>query len=291
MSIRPKSRAGEIKIGGTLDEGGAASYAKEIRTLWGNIPRHIRRSFKQPKEMENLGVKTLRSDALIVQTKKRIVDTLGPWAPKSWQTIPVLYEAVPLAPYKKGQTAAYNYPNLLLPRSISWRIPMNMNVDTVFQTSDRTHELRMLPINFFIRLQDKVTVLICFSGQPLSGLWTGVEQWRSFWEGLPESKRETTQMFRMHIAEGWFSRRSHMFTKFALRRQVEEEDLFSTLVYRDKWTPEIARTMHVYNQDLPSILLIDKLGYIRWHAVGLPTEDAMNTMKPLIKQLLVERRG
>jgi len=282
----------DIKIGKTLDESNAAPYANQVRMLWGNIPLHIRRSFKTPLDIGEMeyGMKKMKADQWIVDGKDKALAILGSWAPKQWQKYPVVYGDFPLAPYRKGQTAAYNYPYQLLPRSIALRVPLNMDVDPVFQTSDQRSLLRMNSGNFFTRLQGKVTCLLTFSGQPLSGMWTGVEQWRSFWNDLPESKQESVQLFRMHMAEGWFSRRSHTLTKFTLRRQVSDEELFSTFVYRGKWDPEIVRILHAYNQDLPGICLVDQRGYVRWHAVGLPNEETFDVLRPLIKELIKEKR-
>lgn len=283
----------DIKIGKTLEESNAAPYANQVRMLWGNIPLHIKRSFKTPLDVGEMeyGMKKMKADQWIVDGKDTALALLGSWAPKKWQKYPVEYgENIPLAPYRKGQTAAYNYPYQLLPRSIAWRIPLNMDVDPVFQTSDARSAIRMNPGNFFTRLQGKITCLLTFSGQPLSGMWTGVEQWRSFWNTLPESNHDSVQLFRMHMAEGWFSRRSHTLTKFTLRRQVSNEELFQTFVYRGKWHPEIVRTCHAYNPDLPGICLVDQRGYVRWHAVGLPNEETFAVLRPLIAQLVKEKR-
>lgn len=291
-ALRLTSRAGDIKFGCGLDETSAAPYASEVRSMWGNLPRHIRRSFKRPSKVENLGApagtdKLSQSNALTVRTKQTIVDALGSWAPQTWQTLPIEYAGIPLKPYKEGQTAAYHYPSILIPRYLSNRMPMDMDVEPVFQTSDASQIIRTKQTNFFFRLQDKVTCLLMFSGQPLSGLWTGVQQWRELWDKLPKSS--DAQLLRLHMCDSWWSRRTSSLTKFTLRRQVETHELFETFVYRGKWTTEIVRTMP-YNQDLPSILLVDRYGYIRWHAVGLPTQEAIDTVKPLIQQLMHEKR-
>jgi len=291
--VTTTSSVKDIKIGKTLDESNAAPYANQVRMLWGNIPLHIRRSFKTPLDIGEMeyGMKKMKADQWIVDGKDKALAILGTWAPKQWQKYPVAYgENFPLAPYRKGQTAAYNYPYQLIPRSHAFRIPLNMDVDPVFQTSDQRSLLRTYSGNFFTRLQGKVTCLLTFSGQPLSGMWTGVEQWRSFWNELPESKQDSAQLFRMHMAEGWFSRRSHTLTKFTLRRQIQEDELFSTFVYRGKWDPETVRTLHAYNQDLPGICLVDQRGYVRWHAVGLPNEETFAVLRPLIAELVKEKR-
>jgi hypothetical protein len=52
---------------------------------------------------------------------------------------------------------------------------------------------------------------------------------------------------------------------------------------------EIVLDFHAYNKSLPSVLFIDKLGYIRWHAVGLPTEESAELATLLLNKLVRER--
>ena len=52
---------------------------------------------------------------------------------------------------------------------------------------------------------------------------------------------------------------------------------------------EILLDFHMYNKSLPSILLVDKRGYIRWHAVGIPTEESGKTMVELLEKLRREK--
>merc|ERR1711879_746692 len=135
----------------------------------------------------------------------------------------------------------------------------------------------------------KTTLLLCFSGSPLSGLFTGVQQWL---DNVTEDflGRPNTQIFKLHADEGFFNRRASALTKFHLRRQVEEDELFTTFVYRGKWKWEYVRAMHLYDKQLPALLLIDSLGYIRWHAVGLPSEDATAVFQSMCKRMATEKK-
>ena len=69
-----------------------------------------------------------------------------------------------------------------------------------------------------------------------------------------------------------------MLTKMQLRHD-EPNNVF---VYRGKVTTELAAIFHLYDKTLPSILLVDSRGYVRWHAVGLPTEASLNALKFLV---------
>merc|ERR1719409_2467223 len=75
------------------------------------------------------------------------------------------------------------------------------------------------------------------------------------------------------------------------RRQVDEDELFKTFVYSGKWKAEYVHSMHLYNKELPIVLLIDPLGYIRWHAVGLPSPEATVLFRSLSRQLAFEKRS
>eukprot|EP00913_Durusdinium_trenchii_P023758 g22313.t1 len=65
----------------------------------------------------------------------------------------------------------------------------------------------------------RTTLLLIFSGQPLSGLWTGLQQWLES-VGEEFTSLPKTQVFKLHCEEGWFNRRTHQLTKFQLRRQA-----------------------------------------------------------------------
>merc|ERR1712039_334775 len=106
------------------------------------------------------------------------------------------------------------------------------------------------------------------------------------WNALPR-----TQVFKLHCEKGWFNRRTHQLTKFHLRRQVDESELFTTFVYHGKWKFEYVKKMHLYNNELPVVLLLDPLGYIRWHAVGLPSEDATGLFRSLSHKLAHEKKN
>lgn len=259
--------------------------------MWGNIPQHIRQSFQSAKSVDDVpNTSATTIDSLVVQTKQLVAST--GLAPAHWsgQIAPYYDGVIALAPHNKGQTAAYHYPRDLVPRNYALRVPLDMYVDPVFQTSDTAQVLRMKSHTLFHKLQGKTTILVTFSGQPLSGLTTGVQQW------LDACAKETKELPKMqiakiHFAEGWFNRRTHYLTKFHLRRQLPDSELFTTFVYRGKWKQEYVRALHLYDQNLPSFLLVDRLGYIRWHAVGLPSEDATEVLIKVVRKVAKENQG
>jgi len=275
------------------DMQGGARHAPTVSRLWSNVPVHVRESFKAPARLEDSPKPSapLLVDSVISGVKQLVARSgLGPSHWSSDVGRPYYGGRIQLAPYKKGQTAAFNYPSILVPREVAHRFPLDMYVDPVFQTSDAAQRIRMRGFTLFPRLQNKTTLLLIFSGQPLSGLWTGLQRWLdavgSDFKALPN-----TQVFKLHCEEGWFNRRTHQLTKFQLRRQVDESEIWSTFVYRGAWKWEYEHALHLYNKDLPVVLLLDAVGYIRWHAVGLPTDDATEIFQSLAKRLAHEKRN
>lgn len=273
-------------------QGGGARYASAVSTLWSNIPPHVRASFTAPANLADApkGSAPAVLDGVFSGVKALVAST--GLAPAGWaeSEAPTEYYngQIELAPYRKGQTAAYNYPKILVPRELAFRFPLDMYVDPVFQTSDPAQRIRMRSFTLFPRLQGKTTLLFVFSGQPLSGLWTGLRRWLelvgSDFRALP-----TSQVYRLHAEEGWLNRRTHALTKFQLRRQVEEDELWSTFVYRGSWKWDYVRALHLYNKELPVVLLLDSFGYVRWHAVGLPTDEATAVFQELSRKLGKEK--
>lgn len=254
--------------------------------MWSNVLPHVRSSFAVHTSLAEAPkpAAPLLMDTLVSKTKA-LAATTG-LAPAHWSPAPAPYYGgqIELAPYQKGQVAAYNWPRVLVPREVAYRFPLDMYVDPVFQTGDPYQKIRMKGFTLFPRLQNKTTLLLVFSGQPLSGLWTGLRQWLGE-VGDEFCALKDTQVFKLHYEEGWWNRRTHVLTKFQLRRQVKEEEIWSTFVYRLKWKAEYERALHLYNKELPVVLLIDPLGYIRWHAVGLPTGEATAAFRGLARRL------
>lgn len=292
-----KSRASDIIYKGPIMEDleGGARYAKSIGKFYGNVPNHVRESFRAPNHMSEAprNAAPLLLDSMASQAKALVAST--GFAPVSWSAAagpPDLYYGgnIALAPYKKGQTAAYHYPRVLVPREAAHRFPLDMYVDPAFQTSDPTQKFRMKSRTLFPMLQGHTTLMLIFSGQPLSGLFTGLRRWLED-VGDEFDSLANTQVLKLHCAKGWFSRRTHFLTKFQLRRQVEQDELFKTFVYRGTWKWEYEKALHLYDKELPVVLLIDPVGYIRWHAVGLPTEDATDVFRSLSSRLAREKRN
>jgi hypothetical protein len=271
---------------------GGARYATSIGKFYGNVPSNVRESFRAPNSISE--VPRNSAPQLLDNVTSRALSLISSTglAPERFAAgPPTSYYggAIPLVPYKKGQTAAYHYPRTLVPRELAYRFPLDMYVDPTYASTDPNNKFRMRSHTLFPVLQGHTTLLLIFSGQPLSGIVTGLRQWL---EEIGDDFRSQpkSQVLKLHCAKGWFSRRTHFLTKFQLRRQVAEDELFKTFVYHGKWKWEYEKALHLYDKELPVALLIDALGYIRWHVVGLPTEDATVVFKSVSRRLTREKR-
>lgn len=289
----PQARARDIVYTGPIAEDaerGGAAVAPVVTRMWTNISGHVRDSFNTPATVDEAPKSTppMLMDNVMVQSKALAASFgLGPshWSRDFRGSLTAYYNGkLPLAPYKKGQTAAYNYTMQLVPREMAFRVPMDMYVDPVYATSDRENKWKMMSQPLFNFVRGKTTLLCIFSNQPLSGFFTGLRHWTRL-VGDDFLALPNTQALKLHAAEGWFSRRSHILTKFYLRKQVSEEEMFKTFVYKGKWKWEYVEALHLYDADLPVMLLLDSLGYVRWHAVGLPTEEATGVFKDVSRKL------
>lgn len=294
----PPAGAYAVNYRGPIEEDlhGGARLASVVESFWSNIPSHVRSSFQRHGTVDAAprASAPMMLDGVAARARALAAGVgLAPawWARPTDGDAAAYYDGkIPLAPYRRGQTAAYNYPRMLVPRQAAIRFPMDMKVDPVFQTSDPTKVFQMSRIDLYPRFQGHATLLMIFSGQPLSGLWTGLQQWMdSVGEELAHLPK--FQVFKMHCQEGFFNRRTHQLTKFQLRRQVNESEQFTTFVYRGKWKSEYVHALHLYNRELPVVLLLDQLGYIRWHAVGLPSDDAIAVFNDVAPRLAREKRS
>lgn len=284
VRINPPSEAtcasSKLAFGLPLDEDlKAGAMSKTIRDQWSNVPREVRHVMQESRSTSALSnIDFSSSTNAMTEKASKLLAVIGR-GPADLQLHRKDYcSALDLVKYQRGMKAAYHYPRVLVPRTIAARCPGNMRVDPV--ESDRS-------ILLLDQLMDRTSVVFCFSGYDLSGLNTGVRAWKDV------LKASTVQHLHMHMCQDWLSRRTHPLTRQILRsfrsEDLEPERRDKVLVYRSKMSREIVLDFHAYNKSLPSVLFIDKLGYIRWHAVGLPTEDSAALATLLLNKLVRER--
>ena len=275
-----KHETPKLAFGLPLDEDlKAGAISKTIRNQWSNVPQEVRHVMQESRSTSALSnIDLLSSPSSLAEKANQLLAVIGK-GPADLQLHRKDYcSSLDLVKYQKGMKAAYHYPRTLVPRTVAARCPGNMRVDPV--ESDRS-------VLLLDQLMDRTTVVFCFSGYDLSGLNTGVRAWKEVLEG------SNAQQLFIHMCQDWLSRRTHPLTRQILR-SFRSEDLEPTrrdkvLVYRGKMSRDIVLDFHAYNKSLPSVLFIDKLGYIRWHAVGLPTEESAELATLLLNKLVRER--
>ncbi|CAD7973402.1 unnamed protein product [Amoebophrya sp. A25] len=121
---------------------------------------------------------------------------------------------------------------------------------------------------------------------------------------LGGSGRAPPAFLSLHLSDSWVARRlAGTITKVFLRKRLAESsqecssassdgktennsirDAFieeDAYVYRGRWLPELRELFprKSEHKELPSFFLVDRKGFIRWRACGIPDERAENALK------------
>ena len=274
----------KLHFGLPLDEDlKAGSISKTIRGQWSNISPQVRRTMDQALATTSNGAFMASVDNALSPFMKQANNLLA-LVGKGPADLAVQRKeyvtSLSLVPYERGMKSAFHWPRFLIPRSVAARCREDLRVDPI--DADRS-------VLLLDQVMDRTSVIFCFSGYDLSGLNSGVKAWKNLLVELAGK----VQILDIHMSEGWFSRRTHPLTRQILRSFRSEQDKNTehktTFIYRGKMNREILLDFHMYNKSLPSILLVDKRGYIRWHAVGIPTVESGKTMVELLEKLRREK--
>ncbi len=278
----------EVKYGLPIEEDlKSSSLSSVIRHQWSNVPGHTRQVLAEAHNASSSSSEWLLGDGPITSVKRgadAVLMLLGRGPADLQVHRNEYYNEHALVPMQKGRKAAYHWSRMLVPRTVAARCREDLRVDAL--AGGRSHLL-------LDRLMDKTSVVFCFSGYDLSGMNSGVKAWKT----RLEDAAQTLQVLNIHFCQGWLSRRTHPLTRQILRssfmgessEQSETTINQNTFIYRGKWHRDLVLDFHLYNESLPSILLIDKKGYVRWHAVGLPTDECLDAMTPLLHKLTREK--
>jgi hypothetical protein len=270
-----------IGIGLPLEEDlKAGAISGTIRNQWSNVPAQVRKVLEesQSTSARSLILAYTGNSSEVRSIADKMLALVGR-GPADLQVDRAGYcSSHSLVPYQKGTKAAFHWSKVLIPRTVAARCREDLRVDPI----DADRSVLLLDL-----LLDKTTVIFCFSGNEFSGLNTGVKAWKKVLGS------DQAQVLSIHMCEGWLSRRTHPLTRQILRsfkgEDIEPSRTDKVYIYRGKMNKDIVLDFHVYNKSLPSILLVDKRGYIRWHAVGLPTEESAITANNLLKKLIREK--
>ena len=254
----------------------AGTISNTIRTQWSNVPLQVRSVIEQSQSTSTFSdfANQETGDSMLVHRAKGLLALIGK-GPADLQLHRKEYvDALSLVEYRKGMKSAYHWSRQLIPRTVAARCRGDLRVDPV--DADRS-------VLLLDQLMGKMSIVLCFSGNELSGLDTGIKAWKT-------ALGDVAKVHVIHFCEGWLSRRTHPLTRQILKSFKTEEKTNDMFIYRGKWTRDLVLDFHLYNKALPSILLMDQKGYVRWHAVGLPTEESVATLLPLIKKLGREKQ-
>ena len=276
--------AQSLHFGLPLDEDlKAGSFSKTIRSQWANVPPQVRRVMDESTSTSASSRSFLvGSDEPVspwVSRAKSLLLNFGRGSADLTVQRKEYCTSLALVPYEKGMKSAYHWPRVLIPRSVAARCRGDIRVDPI--DADRS-------VLLLDQVLDKTSVIFCFSGYDLSGPNTGVKAWKSLLSNIDKGN-----VIHIHMSEGWLSRRTHPLTRQILRsfrsEGIEPQEQEKTFIYKGNMNHELLLDFHLYNKSLPSILLVDSKGYIRWHAVGLPTEESGATMVALLQKLIREK--
>jgi hypothetical protein len=264
----------------------AGAFSSNIHTQWSNVPLPTRSLLENASSTSSFYSPELEpSSAGLISKAKALLSIVGKGPVDLAIQRGEYCNQYELQPYKKGMKAAYHWSKNLVPRSVAARCPGDMRIDPV--DSDRS-------VLLIDQVMDRTTVLLGFSGYGLSGIKTGVKAWkRALQTCLTDS--DHYQVLNVHFSEGWLSRRTHPLTRQILRtfgssdESTTDQRKDKLYIYRGSWKRDVVLDFHLYNSSLPCLLLIDKRGYIRWHAVGLPTDETVDLVGKLLPRLRNEK--
>lgn len=273
-----------LSFGLPLDEDlKAGSISSTLRNQCSNVPPQVRKAISESRSSYYTPATKNESDIASRWTGSitNFLTLIGKGPVELSENRQEYCSRLSLVRYGKGMKSAYHWPRVLVPRSVAARCRENLRVDQI--DADRS-------VLLLDQLLGRTSVIFCFSGNDFSAPSTGIKAWKSRLERM-----DSIQVLEIHMTEGWLSRRTHPLTRQILRsfRPPEMEtrrDHERTFLYRGKMDRDLILDFHLYNKALPSILLVDSKGFIRWHAVGLPTEESVFAMNALLQKLLLEKQ-
>uniref|UniRef100_A0A3B0NBV3 Uncharacterized protein n=1 Tax=Theileria annulata TaxID=5874 RepID=A0A3B0NBV3_THEAN len=225
--------------------------------------------------------------------------------------------------YVPGSLLAHNYPLKTLPLNYSRRINPDIYVNT-YSADERNFALVggqriRLSLNPGLKVQNSypllhkvsgnTTLLFTFSGDLPNSQYKSIQSWFTqlnlnnknvkiitvFYYSLTINYNlliiisVVTSLHVFKTTQLLNSRQNVLMSRVYKRyletvaRIIVEESTFMSVV--GKLNSESVISLHQYRPQLPSVVLIDSKGYIRWHCVGLPTYEAIAILLNSIQDL------
>ncbi|GIX65604.1 uncharacterized protein BcabD6B2_50390 [Babesia caballi] len=220
------------------------------------------------------------------------VPKIGMWSLMSHGNERLLSNGViPFKRYVEGSPNAHHYPLSLLPRKLAAKLGGDLMV-TTYAMHEKDYEmegtrrvmlsalptLKEHPCEVLLqKLYGSNSLLIVFSGDPPYADVKGALEWR----------RAVDFDVHSHILLNYPAPigMSHFHKRYvkALAGSLVERNRFSCIVR--KLSAEETVAFHQYRRQFTSVLLLDKFGYIRWHAAGRPTNEARYLLKEAYEEL------
>ncbi|EKX72584.1 hypothetical protein BEWA_050520 [Theileria equi strain WA] len=201
---------------------------------------------------------------------------------------------IPYKEYVPGTVHAHHYPLFLLPTEYSARISSDIYAASYTEDS-RNYKFegdRRLPLSIgncaiphppqplLYAILGRPTLLLLFSGNPPNSDATTALLWKNRLE------HDINTVAVLNSPSGKLLSFAHKRYLNTLASTIVDKCLFMSIV--KSLSVQSTVNMHQYRKELPSLLLIDKSGYIRWHAIGKPTRESSFILNESIKQVLKE---
>ncbi|GBE62302.1 hypothetical protein, conserved [Babesia ovata] len=238
-----------------------------------SAPHIDKNSFKNYIEIPNSGIRSLLSASSL-----RILTNCP----------------IPFKEYVEGSPNAHHYPLSILPRKFSAKLGGDVMV-TTYDVHEKDYNvengrrvmlsvfptLRTQPSEVLLqKLQGKNTLLVLFSGDPPYADAKNALEWHSAVEF--DVHKHLILNYASPVGM-WHFHKRYVTT---LASSLVNRCNFSCIMR--KLSAEETVAFHQYRRSFTSVLLLDRFGYIRWHAVGKPTLEARYLLKEAYDQLQSE---
>ncbi|CDR97627.1 hypothetical protein, conserved [Babesia bigemina] len=238
-----------------------------------SVPHIDTNSFKNYIEIPNSGIRGLLS----ASTAKILTNS-----------------PIPFKEYVEGSQNAHHYPLSVLPRKLSAKLGGDVMV-TTYDVHEKDYSLadgrrvmlsviptlKSQPSEVLLqKLQGKNTLLVVFSGDPPYADANNALEWHS----AADFDVHKHLILNYACPVGM----SHFYKRYVttLASSLVNRCNFSCVMR--KLSAEETIAFHQYRRSFTSVLLLDRYGYIRWHAVGKPTLEARYLLKEAYDQLRSE---
>ncbi|ORM40269.1 uncharacterized protein BXIN_2006 [Babesia sp. Xinjiang] len=198
---------------------------------------------------------------------------------------------IPFKQYVEGSPNAHNYPLTLLPRKHSEKLGGDILV-TTYAVHEKDYRmeggrrimlsalptLKIHPCEVLLqKIYGKTSLLVIFSGDPPYADAKAALEWKKAVDF--EVPIHMLLNYPCPVGMTYFHKR---YVK-ALATSLVEHCAFSCIA-RNMSEQETV-ILHQYRRQFSSIVLLDRFGYIRWHAAGKPTREAKYLLKEAYENL------